>query len=150
MWCTDIWLSHIVLSSFIRLKTVTNYILSKQIQTTITIKYAKDVISQASKNTYTVDLAIKPRTHTHTHTLMTSKQSSKRRGGLSGVFAFQINSTSNGSIMIPTYMHRLKAWHITPFSERQKSNMCYKNSFLQIFTYELLVVVKGEAQCACC
>lgn len=66
------------------MKTVSKYTLSTQVQTTITINYVKDVISQASKNTCTVDLALKPQTHT----LMTSKQSSKRRGGLSGVFAF--------------------------------------------------------------
>lgn len=55
--------------------------------------------------------------------------------------------------MIPTYMHRLNAWQITAFPERQKSNKWYKNSllcFLYMCTCKLLVVVKGEAQWACC
>lgn len=49
-------------------------------------------------------------------------------------------------------MHRLNAWPIT-FPERQKSNKWYKNSllcFLYICTCKPLVVVKGEAQWACC
>lgn len=55
--------------------------------------------------------------------------------------------------MIPAYMHRLNAWQITAFPERLKSNKWYKNSllcFLYICTCELVVVVKGEAQWACC
>lgn len=55
--------------------------------------------------------------------------------------------------MTPTYMHRLNAWQITAFPERQKSNKWYKNSllcFLYICTCKRLVVVKGEAQWACC
>lgn len=90
-------------------------------------------------------------TSKHTFSWWERNQAPKGRGGLLGVFAFQIHPTSNKSIMIPAYTRRLNAWQIKAFPEKQESNKWHqKQPSLFFYLQAGCGTVKAEAQWACC